>query len=300
MIHNAAGLLSAARQNGLCLDLETLELDESGLDFLVAFATDQDGVPWVLRAPRRPDVVELAAGEHRVLELVHRHLPVAVPEWRVNTPELIAYPRLPGTPAATIDPAAKDYVWHIDRQSLPAVFIDSLAASMAALHRIDLVAAAGAGMRVLQPMEVRQSLAGKMDQVKRRWGVPEPLWRRWQSWLADDTYWPPHPALVHGDLHAGHILVDADVRVTGLLDWTEAEVGDPAADFTLLYAIFGEAALDTLLERYNDAGGRTWPRMRDHVVELLATYPVTIAMFALRTGNEAHIEMARMALNAHE
>jgi macrolide phosphotransferase len=296
MISTDAELLAAARKHGLRLAAESIELNESGLDFLVAFATDEEGVRWVLRAPRRPDVIEVAAGEARVLELVGRHLPVAVPEWRVNSPELIAYPRLAGTPVATIDPEARDYVWHLDREALLPVFIDSLAEAIAALHRINLEAAAAAGVPVLSPDESRQSLARKMEQVKRVWGVSEPLWQRWQAWLEDDPCWPPHSALLHGDMHAGHILVDHETRVTGLIDWTEAEVGDPATDFALLLALFGEEVLGALLDRYQAAGGRTWPRMRDQVAERLAAFPIAIALFALRTGQDTEIEMARQAL----
>jgi macrolide phosphotransferase len=298
MIHNVEELIAVAARSGLRLEPKRVELDESGLDFLVAFASDGDGVPWVLRAPRRPDVIEVAARESRVLALVRRHLPVAVPDWRVNTPELIAYPRLAGTPAATIDPVAKDFVWHMDRHSIPAAFEDSLAGAMAALHGIDLADVAEAGVRVVQPDEARQSLAEDMDRVKRRWCVSEVRWRRWQRWLADDSYWPQHTALVHGDLHAGHMLVEKDGRVTGLLDWTDAGVGDPAVDFALYHAIFGEAAFQSLLERYRDAGGRTWPRMQDHVVEWLGAYSLTMATYALRTGDEVHVERARAALQA--
>lgn len=34
---------------------------------------------------------------------------------------------------------------------------------------------------------------------------PAPVWSRWQRWLADDALWPEHVALVHDDLHPGHL-----------------------------------------------------------------------------------------------
>jgi macrolide phosphotransferase len=43
-----------------------------------------------------------------------------------------------------------------------------------------------------------------------------------------------------------------------------------------------------------------WPRMHEHIVERYAAYPITIAMLALRTGEETHLELARMTLAAHE
>ena len=59
------------------------------------------GMAWVLRVPRRPDVLPRAENEARVLGLVKGRLPVEVPDWRIATPELIAYPRLAGPTAVT-------------------------------------------------------------------------------------------------------------------------------------------------------------------------------------------------------
>jgi macrolide phosphotransferase len=235
-----------------------------------------------------------------VLKVVHDLLPVEVPDWRICTPELIAYPRLEGQPAATINPEAKNYDWVIDPLAPPPVFVQSLAEALAALHGIGPIAAEEVGVRVKQPKEVRRYLSDKMDEVKRVFGVSEALWQRWQAWLADDTYWPPHSSMIHGDLHPGHIVVDSEGKVTGLLDWTEGEVADPASDFTVFLVAFGDTVLDSLLAEYEKAGGKTWPRLKDHIVELVAAYPVLIALFALKSGLEEYISMARSSLGVDE
>ncbi|AIW36197.1 hypothetical protein KS07_01315 [Bacillus subtilis] len=41
-------------------------------------------------------------------------------------------------------------------------------------------------------------------------------------------------------MHPPHILIGENQRVTGLLDWTEAKVADPAKDFVLYQVILGE------------------------------------------------------------
>jgi macrolide phosphotransferase len=96
------------------------------------------------------------------------------------------------------------------------------------------------------------------------------------------------------------MLVDAHFRVTGLLDWTEAEVADPASDFVLYLATFGEPALINLLERYKQAGGKVWPRMVEHIVQLQGAYPVSIALFALQSGIEEYLQMAKVALGVEK
>ncbi len=75
-------ILALASRHGLALDPTTLQLDESGLDFQVAIAQTQEGQLWLLRIPRRPDVLASAQQEQTVLNLVSSHLPVLVPNWQ--------------------------------------------------------------------------------------------------------------------------------------------------------------------------------------------------------------------------
>ncbi|WP_308860238.1 phosphotransferase [Paenibacillus radicibacter] len=129
--------------------------NESGLDFLAVFGkTISDQVPWVLRVPRRQDVIDTAAYEKKVLDLVSKHLPVSVPNWQVHTSELIAYPLLEGVPIATINLVIQNYEWYLDSSNLPQVFNQSLVEAMVALHRIDHEEARQAGIRVHNSQEV--------------------------------------------------------------------------------------------------------------------------------------------------
>src|SRR4051794_15934034 len=123
-------ITAIARRHGLALVGE-IELNEIGLDFRAAFATDESGMEWVLRLPRRPDVLPRAENEARVLGLIRGRLPVEVPDWRIVTSELIAYPRLPGQTALSVDPATMEPTWNIDRGS--PTFAASLGAALAAL-----------------------------------------------------------------------------------------------------------------------------------------------------------------------
>jgi macrolide phosphotransferase len=298
MFNSAEQLLAAAREQGLQLTAKRPELDGSGADFIVVHAVDEHGTPWVVRSPRRPDVLERAAAERRALALVRARIPAAVPDWRLFSPQVIAYPRLGGEPAAVIDMSAGGYVWCFDEKNPPAVFIDSLASFLAALHGIAEEDAVAAGLSVQRPSQIREAYARRMERSREVLNVPDAVWRRWQAWLAGDSYWPEHSALVHGDLHPAHILVNEERRVTGILDWTEAHVGDPATDFALQYATLGRGTLSALLERYRASGGRAWARMEEHVVEMWAAYPVVIAEFALATGEEGPRHLAQSLVDA--
>ncbi|MDI5788916.1 hypothetical protein PO124_12395 [Bacillus licheniformis] len=50
-----------------------------------------------------------------------------MPDWRIHTPELIAYPELPGVPAAVIDMDIKNYVWNMEHEPPAEAFTRSLA-----------------------------------------------------------------------------------------------------------------------------------------------------------------------------
>ncbi|MCM3337474.1 macrolide 2'-phosphotransferase [Paenibacillus sp. MER TA 81-3] len=286
-------IVTTANYNGLRINANQVELNESGMDFLVAFATDDAGEPWVLRKPRRSDVLERAENEHKVLQLVREQLPIEVPDWRIFTPELIAYPLLRGKPIAMVDPGGGGYLWQFEQEALSDVFFDSFAGALAALHRTDQDTAAKAGVRIKSPQEARAEFSKNIDEIKGSFTIPKILQERWTAWLSDDSYWPGNSVLNHGDMHPPHIIVDETQRVTGFLDWTEAEVADPGKDFVIYYALFGEEGLRDLLARYEKAGGKLWPRMHEHIVEQWAAYPVLVAKFALITGQEADMEMAR-------
>jgi macrolide phosphotransferase len=288
--------LALAHRHGLDLDPTTLQLEESGLDFQVAIAQTQENAFWLLRIPRRPDVLASAQREQTTLNLVRPYLPVQVPNWQIHTDELIAYPLLNGKPAGTIDPELQTYRWEIDAQTLPDIYLKFLGHALAALHGIEHKALAKAGLETPPIAAIRTAWAERMAKVKQVYSVNPTLWERWQRWLDNDTLWPAHTTLIHGDLHPGHILVDQQAQVTGLIDWTEAQVDDPASDFAAHYRVFGRNSLKALLRHYGQSGGKVWPAMADHIVEYDSAFAVEVAEFAERSGLDDFKAMARQVL----
>ena len=61
----------------------------------------------------------------------------------------------------------------------------------------------------------------------------------------------PAEAFCHNDLGAEHVLVDAETgSITGVVDWTDAAIADPARDFALIYRDLGPEAFDLALAHY--------------------------------------------------
>ena len=290
-------VIEIAKKHNLILKEETMQFNESGLDFQVVFALDESGVDWVLRLPRREDVMPRTRVEKQALDLVNQYVKYfQAPNWIIYTDELIAYKKLDGVPAGTIDHNIGNYVWEIDINNVPPSFHMSLGRVLAELHSIPSDKATEFGLIVQTPEEARKSMKQRMNDVKTKFGVGEKLWNRWQSWVNDDEMWPKKTGLIHGDVHAGHTMIDKEANVTGLIDWTEAKVTDISNDFVFNYKAFGEEGLEALIIAYKEAGGYYWPKMKEHIIELVAAYPVSIAEFAIVSGVEEYVQMAKKAL----
>jgi GTPase len=283
-----------AARRGLSLS-GPIAFNELGLDFQVAIARASDGARWVLRIPRHEHATRKVEHEVRTLAFLRAsRLPFSVPDWRVVTPDLIAYPLLEDSPALVVPRGDAPPALKIDLGS--DTYLRTFARALAALHSLPVEAAARAGLRTRTPQQARQTVADDIARVAREFDVNPGRMRRWRTWLDDDACWPDFCVPIHGDLYAGHVLVDGSGQVTGMIDWTEARVDDPAIDMSGHLQLFGEPALEKLLLDYAAEGARVWPGLARHVTERLFAAPVTLALFALDTGDAPCLTMAKEQL----
>lgn len=154
-------------------------------------------------------------------------LPVPVPVAIDAEAGCLVLPRVSGTPLLDLPRAAR------------RVFAAPLLAFADALHAlkpgVDVPADDGAPEQWL--VEARRTWATVRDEV--------PASRR-EAIEAVLAASPPAPAarrvLIHGDLGAEHVLVDAD-RISGVIDWGDAVIGDQALDHGRLMRDVGPIAL---------------------------------------------------------
>lgn len=272
-----------------------IAFNDTGLDFRVAFATDTKGRPWVLRIPRRDDVELKIEREARILDFVKDRLPVEVPDWQVRARDLVAYPMLTDPTALVFDADTHTVTWNIDKGA--EAYVTSLADVLVALHESPPAEAVAAGISASSPEEVRVKIRQELETVKQEIGIGRGLEDRCRRWLDHDALWPDFSVLTHGDLYAGHVTVASDGRVRGVIDWTEAEVGDPSIDFAGHLPAFGAESLKQLVDAYESAGGRIWPGMVEHINERYAVAsPIRYGVFAIATGDEQHVAAARAQL----
>jgi aminoglycoside phosphotransferase (APT) family kinase protein len=90
----------------------------------------------------------------------------------------------------------------------------------------------------------------------------------WQSALEAGD-WTGDPVWVHGDLLPGNILID-NGRLSGIIDWGCAGIGDPACEAMLAWSLPpGARHRYRKLLNFDDA---TWARARGWVVEQTVFY----------------------------
>ncbi|URN11433.1 macrolide 2'-phosphotransferase [Streptomyces radiopugnans] len=290
-------VIALAAAHGLRLSARDATVNEAGLDYRVVMASDVSGRRWVLRVPRRADVSEGMDAERRILDLVAPVLAedgVAVPDWQVRSPELIAYPALPGAPGLTLTDAGEPD-WHMDPAD-PG-YAERLGRLLARLHSIAPEQAGDAGVEVRAPARVRQAWRDDIARVSEAFAVSPALTDTWRAWIEDDTCWPERTVMTHGEIYPAHVLLDEEGTITGVLDWTTARVDDPARDLSFQYGAAGEEMLRATLTAYEQAGGHVHPGLAAQAKHLWDASPIGYALYALTTGAETDRATAAAMLN---
>ncbi|HEY6325263.1 MAG TPA: phosphotransferase [Candidatus Cybelea sp.] len=88
-------------------------------------------------------------------------------------------------------------------------------------------------------------------------------------------------AVVHGDLYARHVLVDEHLRVSGVIDWGDVHLGDPALDLSIAFSAISPRARDAFFEAYGAVDPRTLELARYRAIYHCAM----TAHYGLRIGD---------------
>jgi aminoglycoside phosphotransferase (APT) family kinase protein len=230
-----------------------------GYDFEVAIVDDD----WVFRFPRRSSVEEALEVEIALLPTLATALPVDVPlfERISRSPLFVAYHLIRGEPL-------------VDEDS------DGVRAFLEALHALDASAL---------PVERRDWVEAYRRQCAEFERLVLPLLdtdlrRRAQRLFGEaETLVGFEPVLLHADLGPDHLLV-RDGRLSGVIDWGDARVGDPALDYAwLLNGPFAGWDVDPDLRRRARFYHRLGPWYEAH--------------YGLFTEQPAHVERGLTGIN---
>jgi aminoglycoside phosphotransferase (APT) family kinase protein len=230
------------------------------------------GAEWAFRFPRRAVALPGVRREVAVLPRIAPVLPLPIP-----VPEILGCDDDPGDP------------WPFTgSRLLPGRELAD--AGLADSARVPVAAAIGAFLRALHSPQVRAAADVELPVDPMRRGHPAarlaPTRALLDELVASGT-WAGDPAvhallehaaelgeptaapvLVHGDLHARHLLVDDAGRASGVIDWGDVCLADPAVDLSLGYAAFTGPARAAFLAAYGPVDAARELRARALAVRL--------------------------------
>jgi aminoglycoside phosphotransferase (APT) family kinase protein len=180
--------------------------------------------------------------EARLLTTVGNLSPLPVPVPRFTDAGCLAYPKLPGVPL-------------LDATGVDGVPVAAaLGGLLAALHAAPIERMAKLVETDDLPVdEWRREARETYSSVSAN--VPSAYRRRVEAFLETPAPEDPHTlAFSHNDLGIEHVLVDPlSGEITGVIDWSDAAIVDPAYDFGLIHRDLGPVALDAALTAYGTA-----------------------------------------------
>ena len=214
----------------------------------VAFEINEE---WIFRIPKRTDGELPLERELALLSRLRNVLPVPVPAYQLigrpgpSFPYVFAgYLRLNGTPAIDMSVDLADAI----------ALAPALGSFLSSVHSFSAAEAHELGVphAEMDPRVCARG-CGQAEQLASVLGAE--LINRCGSLLEDHiranrpSFGPPR--LLHADFSAEHILLSSDGRqVVGVIDWTDAEIGDPAFDFGYLWVWRGEPLLTEVIRHY--------------------------------------------------
>jgi aminoglycoside 2''-phosphotransferase len=242
----------------------------------------------VFRFAKRPDAAMRQAREADLLPLLRDRLPLPVPRYTFTWADpawpgkrIVGYRLIAGEPLMLTRPEHR------------ATQAAQLGAFVSALHAIPLEEAQRHGVVGRDATSLREAYCGFFAGVRANmlplFTAPEQaaIVAFWSGYLDDDTCFTFTPTLVHRDLVAEHVLFDpATGHLTGVIDWGDAGIDDPAIDFAGVRRQLGAEFAQQMLAAYHPALDATALRRMDFYAGMEPFHEIN---FAQTHGDAAHL-----------
>lgn len=263
---------------------DVLRSPHADADFEVVVVKDGTGARWVVRAPRRAAAGAALEAEKGLLSALDRAKeaglvtfgvpkPVGAAELGIDEGRAVVYTEVRGAPLvlAAVSPGP----------GLAA----SLGRAIAQIHELPVTVIEDQGLASYSAEEHRQRRLAELDAGTQTGRVPPRLADRWEQQLENISWWRFDSTVVHGDLGEHQVYI-ADGEVTGIVDWMDARVADPADDLAWLVAAAPEDALDSVLESYTVTRRETRdPHLLDRARLASEMALMRWLMYGVRTDN---------------
>jgi aminoglycoside phosphotransferase (APT) family kinase protein len=200
---------------------------------------------WLFRFPRRELALELLANEWKILALLEPEfsLEIPVPQFKGIPSSHFKWP-FAGYNLLQGQTACRAQLSEVKKRALAL----PLARFLKKLHSFPLTAAKALGL----PPDTRgkvnlktlvPQIHAQLIQAQKQ-GLIENIapWLQFLDDLPTEIATQRPQCLVHGDLYIRHLIVNASGQLTGVIDWGDIHLGDPACDLSIVYSILPQAA----------------------------------------------------------
>lgn len=268
---------------------DVLRSPHADSDFDVVVVKDATGARWIVRAPRRPAAGAALEAEQGLLTALGRARENGLIRFEVPQPRgsaqlgndegrVIVYSETRGGPLvlAGVEPG-------------PGL-AESIGTTLAQIHELPISIVEEQGLPLYSAEDYRERRLAELDAGIQTGKVPPRLADRWEHQLENVSWWRFEPTVVHGDMGEHQLLV-AEGQVSGIVDWMDARVADPADDLAWLAAAAPQDVLDSIFEAYN-AGRRELrdPHLLDRARLASELALLRWLMYGVRTENQDVID----------
>lgn len=148
----------------------------------------------------------------------------------------------------------------LDRVTLEfdSMIVPDLGRAIAAIHALPRQFVSTAGLPEHSAFAARQQVELLVDRADATNRLPAALTDRWQAAVEDPQLWDFAPSVIHGSMER-YSFVTNGAGVTGVLGWSDLQIGDPAIDMRWIHSLDG-AIVRGLLDEYIEARGATVDR----------------------------------------
>ncbi|HEU0026931.1 MAG TPA: phosphotransferase [Ktedonobacterales bacterium] len=287
----AAAALDTLRENWPDETVERVEVITRGWDSLALLVNGH----WLLRVARRPEVGASLSREARLLPVIAAAVaPVRVPVFTITRlegpgPAVVGYEAIQGAPLAPESLAGTE--------AGAAAIAREVARFLTALHSAPIKQAVGVGLTPASAEAWRAEYAA-LRAWSRAHAAPllppdtrARLERLWAGYLDEPGNFRFQPVLIHRDLGIEHVLLEADGRLAGVIDWGDAAIGDPAIDFAGFLGGLGEPFTRWVIARWAGpcAAGETEETLLARAAFYVRLAPLHAIQYGLLVGSDAHV-----------
>ena len=247
--------------------------DGSGIAF--KFPKHKQALPWLLH-------------EIEIINHISKNLSVRVPDYfdiyldRPIGEAYCAYSLIPG-----VQLSKEIYALHRSKISKQLLSLLDEIHTMAPLEIID-----GNKIDFENMLHDIQTLIFPLIEDEVKWDI----YSRFKAYLQDISQISQSNCVIHGDLGGANILCDPEAGIiTGIIDWAETAIDDPAIDYSALTCIASipQCKEDFLLLRPS----LSTTFQRSNFIQY--TFPLQAALHGIRTNDEEALQIGLNAIYRH-